>query len=130
MKVLGQRICAVSYIGMDGNRKVPETSVFVEVPEVTEEKLPAESGTRISSSRLSDTKFIIKNKEGAAVPDASVQLLYLGERIAESTTGKDGSTVFTGMLMDKRYELTVLGEKKKDTKRFSVYGGKAEELVI
>ena len=130
MKVLGQRICAVSYIGMDGNRKVPETSVFVEVPEVAEEELPAESGTRISSSRLSDTKFIIKNKEGAAVSDASVQLLYLGERIAESTTGKDGSTVFTGMLVDKRYELAVLGEKKKDTKRFSVYGGKAEELVI
>lgn len=130
MKVLGQRVCAVSYIGMDENRKVPETSVFVEVPEVIEEEFHAESGTSEGSPRLSDTRFIIKNKEGSVVPAAGMQLLYLGERIAESISDKNGSAVFTGMLVDKRYELAVLGEKKKDTKRFSVYGGKSQELII
>ena len=130
MKVLGQRICAVSYIGMEGSRKVPEASVFVEVPEVTEEEFRAEPEMHESSSRLSDTRFIIKNKEGTAVQGANVQLLYLGERISESTSDKDGYAVFTGMLVDKRYELAVLGEKKKDTKRFSVYGGKSQELTI
>ena len=130
MKVLGQRICAVSYIGMEGSRKVPEASVFVEVPEVTEEEFRAEPEMHESSSRLSDTRFIIKNKEGTAVQGANVQLLYLGERISESTSDKDGYAVFTGMLVDKRYELAVLGEKKKDTKRFSVYGGKSQELII
>ena len=130
MKVLGQRVCAVSYIGMDGKRKVPETSVFVEVPEVKEEEFHQESEMSKGSSRLSDTRFIIKNKEGAALEGVKMQLLYLGERIAECTSDKDGSAVFTGMLVDKRYELAVLGEKKKDTKRFSVYGGKNQELTI
>ena len=130
MKVLGQRVCAVSYIGMDGKRKVPETSVFVEVPEVIEEELHQESEISESSSRLSDTRFIIKNKEGAALEGIKMQLLYLGERIAESISDKEGSAVFTGMLVDKIYELAVLGEKKKDTKRFSVYGGKNQELTI
>ena len=130
MKVLGQRVCAVSYIGMDGKRKVPEASVFVEVPEVTEEEFHEDSSINEGSSRLSDTRFIIKNKEGTAVQGANVQLLYLGERISESTSDKDGCAVFTGMLADKRYELAVLGEKKKDTKRFSVYGGKSQELTI
>ena len=130
MKVLGQRVCAVSYIGMEGSRKVPEASVFVEVPEVNEEEFREELEMHESSSRLSDTRFIIKNKEGTAVQGANVQLLYLGERISESTSDKDGCAVFTGMLVHKRYELAVLGEKKKDTKRFSVYGGKSQELII
>ena len=129
MKVLGQRTCAVSYMRVDGSRKLPETSVFVEVPETIEDQTYKKEEHAEKNPKLLDTLFILKSREGSGITGARTQLLYLGERIAECISDSEGRVKFAGMLLNKKYELVMLGEKKKDSKRFQVYGGRPEELL-
>ncbi len=129
LKVLGQRNCAVNYISIEGGRKIPESSIFVEIPDVEEPDIMPEEVHVPRSNKLSETTFTMRNKDGV-ISGANVQLMYLGEKISEGTTDMEGRISFNDMLIGKEYRLVLLGEKKKDSKRFHVWGGKAEELVI
>jgi hypothetical protein len=131
LKLLGQRECAVSYIGFSGNRKIPESSVFVQISEIKEEAIKCDGfEEKTRNMRLCDTLFTLFSKENAVLSGARADLMYFGEKIAGCVSNEKGELLFRDMLSEKQYELIIIGEKKKDSRRFLVYGGRSEKLTI
>ncbi|MEM3781510.1 MAG: hypothetical protein QXT43_00915 [Candidatus Micrarchaeaceae archaeon] len=133
LKLLDHRVCAVNYI--NAQSKKAASSVLIKARELHEfsgaskAEADEDASTLQAPDKVADIRIELVDSSGAPIK-ARVELEYAGEKIFRGSTDSSGVLSFKGTLIGKRYKLTVLGERKKDARSFSVIGGMQNRISI
>jgi hypothetical protein len=125
LKGLGQRVCALNYMQERRGEKFQAGSVFIKVPHYTSTE-SSDEGIPIEESVYSpkgEMKVKVTDQQGVAREGARLQLFYVGEKKYEGATDVSGEALIEDTIRGNQYKLVLLGEKKKDSRVFSVIGG-------
>lgn len=127
LKGLEQRVCAANYL--QGRERTVAT--FLKLPErEMPEQEHADSAAGGEQDALEDARISIVDKDGAKKQGMRLQLFYVGEKFYEGTTDSEGMATIEGTIKGNAYELVVLGEKKKDSRKFKIIGGEFNIVTI
>jgi len=133
LKSLPQRVCAVNYVVAYGNSKDLAESVFIKVPAYTYPSASSASNNEMgllpSVPSEKSMQICIFDSNGKPV-SANIEVTYVGETVFAGSTDSDGKVTIENTLPQRPYTLVLLGEKKKDTRRFEVIGGECNKLVL
>ncbi len=128
LKILEQGACAFTPIQCNLASRQPLNSIFVNtVSFVPKSELSIHT---FSEETTSITKIIFLNNELIPLPNLRIIISYVGETILEDTSDASGCIITKTLMYGKRAKLTVLGEKKKDTRQFEIFGGKENKIFI
>lgn len=121
LKSLEHRTCILNYLTYNRGMKNPAGSLFIKVPTYTQRKM--ERQQEDVEPGPSPTNIKILNEEGSPLSGRRVEARYVGEKIWQGQTDIEGRISLSGLLCGKAYELTISGEKRRDTKTFIITGG-------
>ena len=129
LKTLEHRACALNYMALDSGTKSPASSIFVKTPTYSL-KLSKSGMYDYPVPKTPETEIRIVNAENKPISDAKVEIQYVGERTCSGKTDEDGVLLVKNLLEAKKYALVVLGQKKKDAKKFDITGGEVNIIRL
>lgn len=129
LKLLDQRVCAVSRLSYDGAAKVPERSVFARVSEYRGGTY-RRNGAVGRPEREIAMSIRLLSGDGAPKTHARLKLTYLGEKVLDASTGEDGEVVLEKALLGKRYTLVLPGIKQRETRYLKIVAQERIEIRL
>ncbi|MGC8628945.1 MAG: ATP-binding protein [Candidatus Micrarchaeia archaeon] len=131
LKRLGHRTCAVNYVEDFGDRKEPGASVILKAKQVSAGKCDEQENVQsVTGMEQKTQRTTIKLTRQGIPVSMKIEMAYAGEKIYKGSTNEKGVAEIGNTLKDRPYELFVLGEKKKETKKFEINGGKENSIEI
>jgi hypothetical protein len=132
LKSLGHRICAANYVCSSGKGKSPAGSVFIKVPEIERhEAMSNYENIEAADTPLQKyTTYLNISENGKPKANNRIELHYVGEKIYSGTTDSFGNAAVENTIRGKRYILFVLGDRKKDMRKFDVIGGERNKISL
>ena len=128
LKILDNKTCILNYV----NKTIKSTElyepIFIQVPEynLSMSQKPDESYEK--KEQYPDTVIILGNKDPAK--PVRIIIRYVGREIYHTELTNDNRVVVGDLLPDKKYDLIINMERKKDTKRFTIIGGQLNKILI
>ena len=127
LKSLEQRVFAVN--SLQGRERAYAT--FATIPEYNmETAINAPEMSLDSTSDIGGMTVRVTNKEGITKRNIELQVFYVGEKVAEGVTDENGDFKVDGTIRGNAYVLAVLGERKKDSRRFAIIGGEVNIVIL
>ena len=132
LKTLEQGVCALNCIEGSAGKRRPASSLFISIPQVTIPEPHLEEVTSRGYAVPGKTAMEIRvmDHDGNARGDTKIQVFFLGEKVHEGRTDQHGIIRVENTIKDKEYNVSVLGEKRKDMRTFKAEGGTENDLVI
>jgi len=126
LKMLEQGVCALNCIEEIEGKRLPASSLFIRIPHIDANTRMKNKPILCENRLLEKASMTIKvtDKEGVAKIGVRMQVFYLGEKICENITDDAGTFIVENTLKDKEYLGLLLGERKKDSKKFKLVGGR------
>lgn len=133
LKILEHRVCALSHIENSTGIKNMADPIFIKISKQSLEgagksnaaiHLECEGLTKISM------KIRLANEKGEPKKGVSTEVFYVGERIFKGKSDNDGFIFVENSIPGKQYNIIVLGEKKKDTRKFKVIAIKERDIIF
>lgn len=122
LQKIGQRDCMLAYVNIEGAEKNPEDTIIIKTNDYTAIQPAYNRMERHDTDRRVSMTIKLKFKDGKPVVGKRVDVCYLGERIYRSTSDDEGKFEVNNIMKGIKYNVLILGEKKKDTAYFEVRG--------
>ncbi len=123
LKTMGNRVCA--FVSVDKSGTSMHNARLLLTKEIS---IPTVEENEVYAPNSAKMRILFKKADGAPA-DAAVKVEYVGLKIFNGRTDRDG-IVEIDSLPGKRYKVYVLGEKKKDTRVFTAIGGEENVFVV
>lgn len=131
LKSLSQGTCAVNYVTVEGGMRVPHGSIFIKAqPYAMRDGAVSGCEEAIMPFKHAKTRVKILDSEGKPKSETPVELVYVGEKIFQGKTDKEGTVEIDDLMADREYRLLVLGAKKRETRAFKIIGGRDSTISL
>ena len=128
LKILDNKTCILNYVNKTINGTELYEPIFIRVPEYNLNSSERPSKLNEQKEQRSDTIILLGNKEPGK--PLKITIKYVGREIYHTELTNENKIVVEDLLPDKKYELIVNKERKKDTKRFTIVGGQLNTIII
>jgi hypothetical protein len=128
LKILDNKTCVLNYVNKTINGTELYEPIFIRVPEYNLNNSERPSKLNEQKEQRSDTIILLGNKEHGK--PLKITIKYVGREIYHAELTNENKIVVEDLLPDKRYELIVNKERKKDTKKFTIIGGQFNTIMI
>ena len=128
LKVLENKTCILNYVNKTISGTELYEPIFIRVPEYNLNVTERSNVLNEQEEQRPDTLICLGNKE----PERPLGIIikYVGREIYRTELTNGDKIVVKGLLPDKKYELVVNRERKKDTKKFTIIGGQLNTVMI